>query len=173
MRVLGALLFLGVLVAPSVARAGCPNLCEISQATFTLEPELACANVRAVSSDCDCGIYVEIGNECELPLDALSFEFESCGSIDGAFDDDCRQVPPGEQGTFEEEIHELGRTERRFTLRYDGSDHVLTVAADVSSFDDGALCSVTGGAGRGGASGWVWLLAVAGALAWQRRARRS
>lgn len=173
MRWSAVLLALGVMVVPGVARAGCPNPCEIGEATVTLEPELECADVRVHSSDCDCGIAVEIGNACELPLDALSFEFRSCGPTGGPFVQGCRTVEASDQGTFEVPIHETGRRERSFTLRYDGGDHLLTVAADVSSFDDGAICSVTRHVGRGGAPGGGTLLVALGALALLRRQRRS
>jgi len=162
---------LGVTLAPGVARAGCPNLCEIDEATFTLEPELECANVRVHSDDCDCGITVQVGNDCELPLDALTFEFRSCGPIGGPFEYDCRRVERSDQGTFEVPIHETGSNEHAFTLRYDGRDHLLGVAAHVSSFDDGAICSVTRGVGWGGAPALGSLLAVVGALALLRRRR--
>jgi hypothetical protein len=75
-------------------------------------------------------------------------------------------------GTFEIPIHETGRTESTFTLRYDGQDHVLTVSADVSSFDDGAICSVGGRPGGGGTPALMAFACagVVGLLA--RRARR-
>ena len=165
-------MFVGVLVVPGVARAGCPNVCEIGEASLTLEPELPCANVSANSDDCDCGITLRVGNRCELPLDALSFEFRSCGPSSGPFTHGCSEVAPEEQGTLEQPIHELGLNEFRFTLRHDGADHVITVAADVSSFDDGAICSVSRGAGRGGGTGWGALVAAMATVAFWRRTRR-
>jgi hypothetical protein len=173
MRWLGASIVAVMLASPSVARAGCPNLCEIGEATFTLEPELSCVNVRASSSDCDCGIMLQVGNECELPLDALSFTFRSCGPSSGPTRRDCSELAPAEQGIHEQPIHQLGLNEFRFTLRHDGQDHVLTASAEVSSFDDGALCSVTQGAGRAGASGWAWLFGAVTTAALLRRTRRS
>ncbi len=172
MRWQGIVAFGGMLAAPAIAQAGCPNSCELGEATFTLEPELACARVEATSSGCDCGITLRVANECELALDALSFEFRSCGPSGGPFAFDCGEVPPGEQGTLEQPIHALGRNEFRFTLRHDGADHVIMAVADVSSFDDGAICSVTRGAGRTRALAWAWMLAPLAALAWLRRTRR-
>lgn len=172
MRWLGALVFAGMLLASGVAQAGCPNLCEIGEATFTLEPELACANVRATSSDCDCGITLQVGNECELPLDALSFTFRSCGPGGEPARRDCSELAPAEQGVHEQPIHRLGLNEFRFTLRHDGQDHVLTASAEVSSFDDGALCSVAQGVGRAGEAGPAWLLGALTTVALLRRTRR-
>jgi hypothetical protein len=172
MRWLGALVFAGMLLASGVAQAGCPNLCEIGEATFTLDPELACANVRATSSDCDCGITLQVGNECELPLDALSFTFRSCGPGGEPARRDCSELAPAEQGIYEQPIHRLGLNEFRFTLRHDGQDHVLTASAEVSSFDDGALCSVAQGVGRAGEAGPAWLLGALTTVALLRRTRR-
>jgi hypothetical protein len=172
MRWLGALVFAGMLLASGVAQAGCPNLCEIGEATFTLDPELACANVRATSSDCDCGITLQVGNECELPLDALSFTFRSCGPGGEPARRDCSELAPAEQGIHEQPIHRLGLNEFRFTLRHDGQDHVLTASAEVSSFDDGALCSVAQGVGRAGEAGPAWLLGALTTVALLRRTRR-
>jgi hypothetical protein len=171
MRWLAVGMFAAMLVLPGVAQAGCPHLCEISEATFTLEPELSCANVKASSSDCDCGITLQVGNECELPLDALSFTFRSCGPNGEPARRDCSELAPAEQGIHEQRIHELGLNEFRFTLRHDGQDHVLTASADVSSFDDGALCSVPQGVGRAGTAGSAWLLGVVTTVALLRRTR--
>lgn len=166
------LVAVGMLAAPGLALAGCPNLCEIGEASFTLEPELACANVRANSDDCDCGISVRIDNACELPLEARTFELRSCGPPGGPLTFGCTTVEPGEQGSFELPIHATGRTERTFILRYEEQDHLLSVAADVSSFDDGAICSAGGRTRRAGVPGWGALLAMTAAFALLRRSRR-
>lgn len=172
MRWSRVLLAAWVMLAPGLAHAGCPHLCEISEAWFTLEPELACANVRVDSDDCDCGISVRIENTCELPLEARTFDLR-CGPVGSPLSSGCRSVEPTERGSFELPIHATGRTERMFTLHYEGQDHVLTVAADVSSFDDGAICSVTGRVARGGAPVWSALLAMTGVFVLLRRSRRS
>lgn len=172
MRWLMALAAAGALLVSGGASAGCPNLCEISEATFTVEPELPCAVVEARSSDCDCGIDLHVRNECEQPLDALSFEFASCGPSAGPFTMDCGVVAPTEQGRLEQPIHELGTSKFRFTLRHEGRDHVITTQAQVSSFDDGAICSVTRGAGRARSSSSAWLFAALTTLALLRRGRR-
>jgi hypothetical protein len=173
MRFLGAWVCCAALLVPGLARAGCPNLCEIGEASFVLEPELQCAVVSARSSDCDCGVSVSVDNDCASALQALSFSFRSCGPIGGPFTKDCGEVGVSDTGTFEIPIHETGRTESAFTLRYDGQDHVLTVSADVSSFDDGAICSVGGRPGGGGRPGSLAFACAGLAALVARRARRS
>jgi hypothetical protein len=173
MRSLGVWVCCVALLVPGVARAGCPSLCEISEASFTLEPELPCAVVSARSSDCDCGVSVSVDNDCALALQALSFSFRSCGSLGGPVTNDCREVEVSDRGTFEIPIHEIGRTESSFTLRHAEQDHVLAVSADVSSFDDGAICSVGGRPGGGGMPASL-AFACAGLVALvARRARRT
>lgn len=172
MRCIGAWVCGVALLLPGVAHAGCPNLCEISEASFTLDPELECATVSALSDDCDCGFSFTVHNGCASTLQALSFRFQSCGPISGPFTKDC-DVEPSDRGRFEMPIHETGRTESAFTLRYEGQDHLLTVSADVSSFDNGAICSVGGRPGVGGTPA-LMAFAFAGVVALvARRARRT
>src|SRR2546421_6571416 len=69
-----------VLAAAPLARAGCPNVCELTIDPVSVVPALDCAHWDLAPDRCDCGVFVKMTNDCSTSVDTVGFAFSSCGS---------------------------------------------------------------------------------------------
>lgn len=141
-----AVVLFGAAVAGSVsttrvARAGCPNPCDLTVGQPTLEPDLPCVNLKVTSKSCDCGALLVIDNGCAVPIEALDFVLDSCWSDGRPLVGDC-SLEPDRSASFMIEFGETGEKETSLRVRSDGIDHTLTVTSNVTSLGSGGFCSI-------------------------------
>jgi hypothetical protein len=156
-RAAGLSVFVAAMLTHGSAQAGCGSVCVMSEPRLAVEPEFACAWAETMSNDCGCIVRLIVHNECATPLDALNFNFGDCRSMGVPASASCVSLAPKTQGSFEMRLNDTGRNERTFTLLSDGQEHAVRVEVDVSSIDDGGMCSA---GGRPGSGGTPWLIAL-------------
>jgi hypothetical protein len=111
-----------------------------------------------MSNDCGCSVRLIVHNECATPIAAQNFEFESCRSMGVPARANCTSLAPKTQGHFEMLLGNIGLHQRAFTLLREGRAHALRVEVDVSSIDDGEMCSVGRVPGRRRTFGFIALV---------------
>jgi MYXO-CTERM domain-containing protein len=160
-----------------VAHAGCPNACTLAtKPVAAADPPLECMRVTATDETCDCGVFVDVINDCAEPLAAVGFTFDNCfprvGSSEGQ--GPCVTLAPRAHGNVRWKFEVPGGTgakERVLALKHAEAEHSVRVAATVSAFGSDGGCSATAAIVR--PSGNVAIAALVGlALAVRRRARR-
>ena len=139
-RALGGLVLVWLMGYARASLAGCPNTCDIAVDPVVVSPELACMNVDATDSTCDCGVHLVITNSCTSALEARDFTFLTCGAPYQDRRGSCTTVAAGENGVMEVKASADGRHQWNLTLRSDGVDHVIGLKANVSSFDEPGSC---------------------------------
>ena len=159
---------------PSVAEGGCLNLCDIaSETTVVIEPPLTCADIKASADDCDCGVRLQITNNCDATLTFVDFRFPICAPEGAERSEPCAELHPGGWGRVLFELTTVGDTRQVVMVRdAEGVEHRIELATTVTSFDDGCACSLPGrsrSSGLGGAA----LLALLGFASRFRRVPRA
>ncbi|HSY38175.1 MAG TPA: hypothetical protein VLA79_01570 [Polyangia bacterium] len=154
----------------TAARAGCPNVCQISGATVQITPPLDCLHLKAAAETCDCGVLVDIDNQCAAPIEATGSPITTCLNSAG-YGAPCPSLEPMAQGSLVEKADAVGSQVWTLALSTQGTSHSLSITADVTSMGDGG-CAAAAGAPHSRMAAWF---AVAGviALAARRRRRRS
>lgn len=125
-----------------VARAGCPNLCDVTADPAIVEPPLPeCASLSVSAGSCGCHFWIHVANNsCASVIEARDFMFEKCwNNID--IIPDCTAVEPGMTGNVERNLYDIGPAEWTGTVNAEGTDHRVTVRVNVTSFDDSGGCS--------------------------------
>lgn len=150
------------------ASAGCPNPCEMTVTMPAVTPPLACADIKVTAQDCDCAVELKVVNGCQAPIEASGFDFDGCW--DGTSWKPCAAIPPSQYGVVETPLGVTGHQDYSYELIADDGPHQVTFGSDVSSFNDGCVCTVPGARASVGA-GWVWF--ALGAAAWGSRRRRA
>ena len=149
---------------PSVAHAGCPNLCDIAGETaIVVEPPLSCVEVNAFADDCDCGVLFQVDNNCDGTLTLTDFRFPICDRDEQS--EPCAELHPGGWGRVLFELTTVGDTRQVVMVRdAEGVEHRIELATTVTSFDDGCACSLPGRSRSSGLGGvaFVVVLGVAG-----------
>ena len=171
--------FAGVALAlgTGVAHAGCPNTCDIEVAPEVVDPAMSCAEFSISGHECDCGLHVVLHNDCSTDIEAVDFEFNSCGGPPAGSTErepECTIVPAGGDGVLRLCTTGNGHKEWSLQLRHDGTDHTLRLTADVSSFDDSTSplgCSYS--RGRGQSLGFVLGALLSSWIARRRREIRT
>lgn len=125
---------------PSVARAECPNLCELRVDPPSVEPGLTCATWQTKPQTCDCAVLLVLTNGCDTPIEALDFSFDSCMTAAG-LERDCDVVEPGARASWFLKLSSTGQHESALHVRSAEGEHSIHVMSIVESFDDGG-CSI-------------------------------
>jgi len=137
-----------VALAPEFANAGCPRVCEITHERVTVEPSLECMSTIVYPGECFCALTVQFYNQCELPIEALDFEF---------FTSDDTVLQPGRAESTGGRIDGDGHFEWIGLVGHNGQVHEVVAEVDVSNYGGGCAgpCGSTGSA----AAPSVWLTA--------------
>jgi len=161
--------FLVCALAVSAARAGCPNVCELTVEPAEVDPALACLVVEASDQTCDCSVLLEISNQCDASLAFPEGTFYYCG--DRA--EGCDTLPAGSSSTAERRVTGEGPGDWVLTFEGEGTPHTLTVRYHVSSFDSSPGGCALAAVGRRSLPGSAWFgVALALGLGWRRLRRR-
>ena len=120
--------------------------------------------MRVVEDTCDCGAFVEVGNDCASPLVARDFSFDSCDT-----QDDCATLEPGALGRFHDSRGSEGSDELVLTLEGERGTETILVRSRVVEFNTGGCgCGVVGQR-REGPGLWQLLFTVVSASLLRRR----
>jgi hypothetical protein len=165
---LGLLLTLGFGSVAARANAGCPNVCDMTVTMPEVTPPLPpCATVKTFAEDCDCGVRFQLLNSCDAPIETSGFEFDICWNT--TTEQPCTAAQPDQFASIETPLGVTGHQDYSYTLVADDGRHEVTFSTEVTSFDDGCVCTLPGA--RGGGSRWAWLVAGAIVLVGRRRLR--
>jgi hypothetical protein len=151
-------MFVAAMLTHGSARAGCGTVCVMSEPRVLVEPEFDCAWAETMSNDCGCSVRLIVHNECATPIAAQNFEFERCRAMGVPASANCASLSPKTQGDLELRLGHVGLQQRTFTFLEDGKAHALRVEVDVTSIDDGEMCSVGRLPGRRRTSGFIALV---------------
>jgi len=135
----------GLLVggAPA-AQAICHNVCEISHEAVTIVPPLDCARIRPINKTCECGLQLEISNDCPETLQTVDFAFHICGRPGSSIDEharNCTSLPAGHRGVTDIDLPEAegtGRKDKRLVLRAQDGDHTIVAPIKIHLLRRGA-----------------------------------
>jgi MYXO-CTERM domain-containing protein len=156
------------------ARAGCPNVCELTVGAITVVPPLDCVTVEATAQTCDCGVFVSLNNGCTTPVDAVGFTFTSCGppgANAGSLTQPCPVVEPNMLATVPLRTTGTGMKQWALQLQNEGTDFSVTIPANVTSSGASGGCAIARSPAPASRP-TVALLALFGFLAaWARRIR--
>jgi hypothetical protein len=164
----GAVLVAAWVASTQPARAGCPNVCDLTvSAAPTIDPAIPCLTALPNAATCNCGVILVVTNHCPDVVNATDFQFTSCGAPGAAPTDyQCPSLQPGQQG---EEVLAIpsssGIGAKSWTLHVQegGAVSAITVDANVTSFGAGCACGIA--PAPAAAYGSTLSLAAAGALA--------
>jgi len=139
-----------------LARAGCPNPCDVSVDPPVVDPPVPdCAKVSSGGETCDCDAYLAVANAC---TDAITV-------LDGSFciDRQCDAAPPRQTSLIHWRTATGGHNTWSVRLQTpDGTVHTATVTAE-AQFGGGCSIAAVGGVAK---PGWTIALSV---LAFYRR----
>jgi hypothetical protein len=156
----GGLAAVLALAAAPAARAGCPNVCELTIDAVSVVPSLDCAHWQLTPNTCDCGVFVEMANGCSAPLDAVGFAFSSCGAPGASassLTQPCLAVSPTQVASVPLRTTGTGSKQWPLHLNQQGTDYTVTITGNVDSVGGRGGCAV---AGQGGAGAMTTLLAL-------------
>jgi hypothetical protein len=162
---LGLLLTLAFGSVTARANAGCPNVCDMTVTMPEVTPPLACATIKSLAEDCDCGVRLQLFNGCDAPIEASGFTFDACSSKQ-----DCTTAQPGEYASVVTPLGVTGHQDYSYELIADDGSHTITFSSEVTGFDDGCVCTLPGARGGVG-SRWAWLVVGAAVFVGRRRLR--
>lgn len=164
---LGLLITMGLGAVATHANAGCPNVCDMTVTMPEVTPPLPCANIKSLAEDCDCGVRLQLFNDCDAPLEASGFQFDACSSKK-----ECTAAQPGEYASVVTPLGVTGHRDYSYELIADDGPHTVTFSSEVIAFDDGNCVCTLPGARGGVGTGWGWMVVGAVAAIGRRRSRQ-
>lgn len=166
------LAFGAMLLVPAVARAGCPNMCEMTSEPGTIDPPLPCITAETSGDNCNCGMWLNLINDCDEPITPTDFVLRGCYAGKMSYTSPCPIVEPGHRGTIFWGIDTLGETRKVVTIQAADGEHRIELVANVASFDDGCACSLPGQPSSSGFAG-IGALILAVSIGASRKERRA
>jgi hypothetical protein len=121
---------------------GCPNVCDITVQPAVVDPALSCLTAQTSSETCDCGVQLEVGNQCDSTLQFPTGTFYYCGN-GATTGQNCDDMSALGTASGQLRVGKTGEGDWVLSFQEDGAAYTMTISYDVTSLGSGG-CSIAG-----------------------------